>query len=110
MPDDTEEDFRARRWKLPPEAFAIAPDREPDPTDLIDQHTWTELTWLADDVSLRTSEHHGSTLRAANELWGYWVSLTLDVQSLLADPREDALALGCLAVTDELQASSYAAL
>lgn len=103
-------DFRSVRQKLPPEAFAIGPKREPDPTDLIDIDTWRAITGLPDDVSLRTSDHHGSTLRNAYELWSHWPALTLELQSLVPDPREDALCLASLTVSDELQASLYAAL
>lgn len=103
-------DYRWRRSMLPPEAFVVAPAREPDPTDLIDKRTWTELTSLPDDVSLRTSNHHGSALSNANAFWARWVSLVLDVQSLVPEAREDALSTSCLLVSDELQASTYLAL
>ena len=108
--NEPQDDFRSNRRKLPPEAFAIAPEREPDPSDLIDPSTWSAISTLPDDVSLRTSDHHGTTVRQAYDLWGHWTGLVLDVQSLATDPREDALALACLNVTDELQASIYAAL
>jgi len=103
-------DFRSGRRKLPPEAFAIGPARDPEPTDLIDAPTWHGITSLPDDVSIRTSDHHGETLRRAYELWSHWPGLTLDLQSLVADPREDALALALMIMSDELQASLYAAL
>jgi len=104
------EDFRLERYKLPPEAFAIGPEKEQEPTDLIDQETWRNLVWLPDDVSLRTSEHHGTLLRRANQFLGYWCSLILELQSLVADPREDAIALTCLHAHDDFQASLYTAL
>jgi hypothetical protein len=104
------EDFRSVRQKLPPEAFAIGPEREPDPTDLIDASTWSIITSLPDDVALRTSDHHGTTLRHAYDLWSHWPGLTLDLQSLVPDPKEDGLALASLTVSDELQASLYSAL
>jgi hypothetical protein len=103
-------DFRSRRYKLPAEAFALVPDPEPVPGDLIDRATWTDLTWLADDVSFRTSDHHGALLRNADEVYRHWVGFVLDVQALPEDPREDALALASLVVGDELQASLYLAL
>lgn len=99
--------FRFRRYKLPPEAFLIGPEREPEPTDLIDAETWGEITTLPDDVSLRTSEHHGTLLRTANELVGHWTEMVLDIQSLTQNPRDDALALACLDISDDLQASVY---
>ena len=106
----TAQDFRFKRYKLPPEAFAIGPEKEPEPTDMVDEETWRNLVWLTDDVSLRTSEHHGTLLRQANQFVGYWIALVLDLQSLVADPREDALALTCLDAHDDFQASLYSML
>lgn len=103
-------DFREHRAKLPSEAFAIAPDQEPDPSDPIREDVWTSLVFLPDDVSFRTTDHHGALFHQAYETWGNWVSLVLDVQGVTTDPRDDALALACLNVSDELQASTYLAL
>src|SRR5262249_31140244 len=103
-------DFRSTRIKLPPEAFAIQPEQPTPPTDLIDEHSWAGIVHLADDVSIFTSDHHGTLFQNAYELWGLWVALVLDLQSLLPDPSGDALALSCFIVTDELQSSAYAAL
>ena len=103
-------DFATRRVKLPPEAFAIGPGVEPEPTDPVDQHTWSGIVQLADDVSLRTSEHHGSFLKSAYDIWGYWVSTGLDVQSLVSDPGNDPLSVAFINASDEMQASTYAAL
>lgn len=99
--------FRFKRYKLPPEAFLIGPEREPDPTDLIDAKTWGHITTLPDDVSLRTSEHHGTLLLNANELVSHWITMVCDIQSIVSDPREDALALACLNAYDDLRASIY---
>jgi hypothetical protein len=65
------------------------------------------LAYLPDDVSIRTSDHHGTLLKQANDAWGWWVSLVLDIQSLVEAPRDDSLSLSCILVTDELQASIY---
>jgi hypothetical protein len=101
-------DFRSSRRMLPPEAFAMAPDTEPDPSDLIAEDTWDSLIHLPDDVSLRTSNHHGTLLKRADDVWSWWVSLSLDLQSLAAHPDDDSLCLGWLTASDELQASTYA--
>jgi hypothetical protein len=77
---------------------------------MISRQAWTELVFLPDDTAIRTSEHHGTSLRRANEAWGHWVALVLDVQALVDEPRDDALALACLSAGDEFQASTYAAL
>jgi len=100
-------DFRFKRYKLPPEAFLIGPESEPEPTDLIDAETWGAITTLPDDVSLRTSEHHGLLLRNANQLVSHWVGMVLDIQSLTPTPKDDALALACLNAHDDFRASVY---
>jgi len=41
------DDFRSKRHKLPPDAFLVGPEKEPDPTDLVDEETWHNLVWLA---------------------------------------------------------------
>lgn len=99
--------FRFKRYKLPPEAFLIGPEREPEPTDLLDAETWGEIITFPDDVSLRTSEHHGTLLRNANQLVIHWIDMVSDIQSLIQNPWDDALALACLDVYDDLQASVY---
>lgn len=103
-------DFRAHRRKLPPGSFAIEPESEPSASDLIDRSTWQSVTGLPDDVSLRTSDHHGTVIRRAHDCWGEWISLVLDIQSLCDDPMSDPLAVAAMNVTDELQVSEYLAL
>jgi hypothetical protein len=100
-------DFRSIRRKLSPEDFALGPKEEPEPSDLIDEDTWSSLVHLTDDVSLRTSDHHGTLLKRADAVWGWWVSLTLDAQSLVKRSGEDPLCLSCLTVSDEMQASTF---
>lgn len=73
-------DFRKRRVKLPPDAFAIGPKTNPKPSDLIDQLTWDSLVSLPDDVSLRTSEHYGSILKEFWDAWDEWICLVLALQ------------------------------
>lgn len=63
-----------------------------------------------DDVSMRTTDYYGSAMAHAHEVWGYWVSLVLDLQSLVNVPDDDALCLAAILFGDELQASAYAAL
>lgn len=102
--------FVAVRAKLPPDAFALGPEKDPDPTDPVDQPTWAGIVHLPDDVSLRTAEHHGSVLKSVYDLWGNWVSLVLDVQALQREPANGPLAAVMLDAGDEIQASTYAAL
>lgn len=104
------QDCRARRVRLGPDSFAIAPDVEEPPSDLIDVGTWRGLVWLTDDVSLRTSDHHGTALSRALAAWGDWLTLVLDVQSLVAEPASDPLAVAAMGAAEEFQASISLAL
>jgi len=103
--DEPKTDFRERRLKLPPGSFTIEPEDEPPTSALIDRRTWVSVTGLPDDVSLRTSDHHGTVIRRAQDCWGEWISLVLDIQSLGADPTRDSLAVAAMNVADELQVS-----
>ena len=93
-------DFRSTREKLPPEAFAYGPEgSDPAPTDLVDVKTWNSVTSLPDDVSIRTSDYHGSELRTMNQLWGSFIEPP--------DADQDAMFHTMLDVADELQACVY---
>ena len=69
-------DFRARRKVLTQRDFAITRKRPRKPTDRIDQETWYDLVVLPDDVAIRTSNHHGATLRQLDELSQAWIMST----------------------------------
>ncbi len=103
-------DFRLHRAKLPRSAFAIAVGREKKPPDPIDKKTWSSITNLPDDVSLRTSDFHGTAVREAHELWGHWVALCLDLRSVIESSADDPIYEVSLTFGDELQASLYAVL
>jgi hypothetical protein len=76
----TPNDFRSVRVKLPPEAFALSTGEDPPPSDLIPEETWDSIIHLPDDVSLRTSDHYGTSLKDLWDFWGDWVTLVLDLQ------------------------------
>lgn len=103
-------DFREHRRKLPPGSFAIEPESESSASDLIDRSTWHGVTGLPDDVSLRTSDHHGTVLQQAHDCWSDWIALVLDIQGLCDDAMRDPLAVAAMNVADELQVSVYLAL
>jgi hypothetical protein len=51
------------------------------------QRTWHQLTVLADDVAIRTSNHHGTELRQFTELTGAWIeSVDMHSNPQLIDP------------------------
>jgi hypothetical protein len=87
-PAHRDEDFRTYRRKLPPQAFAI----------------------FEGDVTLRTADHHGVSLKHAYEAWGFWVCLVLDAQRLADDLSTDPLVVASSGAVDEFQASIHAAL
>lgn len=96
------DDFRAVRMVLEPDDFALSSGEEPPPSDLVDEKTWRGITVLPDDVSIRTSNHHGSLLKTLHDLWGAWVEAVGWDQDPLYDTMLDA--------TDEFQAATFNAL
>ena len=100
MSEEENRDFRSIREKLPPESFFIHPDGpNPPPKDLIDQKTWDEINWLTDDVSLRTSDNHGTEIQI---LFGLWEALIGQLNI-----KEDAMSNFILDISDEFQASLF---
>lgn len=92
-------DFRAGRCRLPPEAFAIVRNGLKPPQDLIKEDTWNSIVSLTDDVSLQTSDYHGSELKVMNELWGDWI------ESL--GEKKDPMFHTMLDAGDEFQACTF---
>jgi hypothetical protein len=95
-------DFRARRVVLTDNDFAIAPKRPDRPTDIIDRATWKSIVILPDDVAIRTSNHHGTSLAQLHDLSGVWIECVGDVQDCMFPVMLDA--------ADDFQASTYNAL
>jgi hypothetical protein len=81
----------------------VHPD-EPDdePEDLVEKEVWDEITWLTDDVSLRTSDTYGTELKAMNELWG----AAIEMSEKQGDPWFHVV----LDVADNLQAALFNAM
>jgi len=97
------DDFRAVRIVLEPDDYALGP-RKPDlPTDLIDEETWRHIMILPDEVSVRTSDHHGKLLRELNELDSRWVEYAVG-------DDEDLLHEVLIYMMDEFDAILYNAL
>ncbi len=93
-------DFRNERYKLPPEAFAIGPDGpDPEPKDIIERDIWRGIIFLPDDVSMRTSDNHGTELKAMYELWGLIIEFTLEKRDTIFYILPD--------ISDSLQASLF---
>jgi len=92
-------DFRQSRVRLPPEAFAIASGPDLPPRDLIKKSVWASIVSFPDDVSIRTSDDHGTDLEAMHELWGSWI------ESCGSD--QDPVSYFMLDSADEFQASMF---
>lgn len=96
------DDFRAVRIILESDDFALAPEFDPPPTDLVDQETWNGILTLPDDVSIRTSNEYGRFLRIMHGCWEAWI----DSLAFRRDPIEGAV----LDASDEFQAAIFNAL
>lgn len=95
-------DFRAVRYKLDPDDFALSEGPDPAPTNLIDERTWSHLTHLPDDVAIRTSDHNGHRLKLLHGLWSAWVTAIGD------DPERPDELYGCmLDAADAFQCANF---
>jgi len=89
---------------LEPEDFAIVLGEESPPSDLVDKDTWYGIMTLPDDVSIRTSNHHGDLLKMLYELWGAWIEAIGEPVDI-AD--EDQLYSTIADAADEFQAATF---
>ena len=99
-----ESDFRGRRWVLTRGDFVHAPKPERPPSDLVSKSTWTGIVTLPDDVAVRTSNHHGSTLAQLEDLWGAWIESMGDIEV------HDCLSPAMLDAGDDFQSATYTSL
>ncbi len=100
------DDFRAIRIILESDDFALT-DGKPDvASDLVDEETWRHIMMLPDDVSVRTSNHHGKLIRKLNVLNGLWVEYTSGYDEDIKDILQEVL----IHIMDELDAFLFIAL
>lgn len=80
-------DSRAFRLMLEPDDFALGSD-QPDkpPSDLIDKDIWESTKSLPDDVSIRTSNEYGKTLKTLGFYWDQWNCLVGALQQEAGPP------------------------
>jgi hypothetical protein len=103
-------DFRACRLTLEPDTFAIGPDEpDPPPSDLIDRETWQSTMSLPDDVSIRTSNEYGKTLKTLWFYWSEWNCLCGALHEDAGPPKPSPVAYMASDAADELQASIFCA-
>jgi hypothetical protein len=91
-------DFRSRRV-LTRADFGYAPEPQARPSDPVKRATWNSIVTLPNDVSIRTSNYHGTTLEQLNELWGEWIKAVGDKQDCMFPVMLDA--------GDDFQAATY---
>lgn len=84
--------------------FAYAPKPQARPSDLIDEKVWRSIVTLPDDVAIRTSNHHGTTLAQLDELSSAWMLSTR------LPPYRERMSPVMLDAYDEIQASIYTSL
>jgi hypothetical protein len=97
-----DDDFRAKRTVLARKDFGYAPKPAPRPSDVITEATWKSIVTLPDDVAVRTSNYHGTTIGQLNALWGAWIESF--------GSTKDSLAAVMLDAGDDFQSATYAAL
>jgi hypothetical protein len=95
-------DFRARRRVLMRRDFGYAPKPAPRPSDLIDKATWDSVVTLPDDVAVRTTNYHGTTINQLHDLWGGWIECVGEKQDCMFPVMLDS--------GDDFQAATYNAL
>ena len=93
------QDFRAHRLVLDPGDFALGDDQpDQEPTDMISQDVWEEITTLPGDVAIRTSSHQGTRIAHLHELQLGW---------LQAMPLTGALSEAMLEASDNFDAATF---
>ncbi len=94
-------DFRSRRRVLLKSDFAVANGPERLPSDKIETEVWQNIVTLPDDVAIRTSNHHGKTLKQLENLNTAWLF------SMRMPPHRERMSPVMLDVHDEMKASLY---
>jgi hypothetical protein len=95
-------DFRARRIVLVRDDFGYAPKPAEPTSDLIDKATWNSIVTLPDDVAVRTTNYHGTTIKQLHDLWGAWIECLGDEHDCMFPVMLDA--------ADDFQAATFTAL
>src|SRR5262249_36618641 len=99
------EDFRSTRWVLDPDDFALSSgEPDPPPSDLVEENVWSGIIGLPTDVSIRTSDHHGTLLALHYGLWGGCIDLLEPLKA------KTPLFSAMLDAADEFSASTFNAL
>lgn len=95
-------DFRSRRIILEDGDFALIKKSKPLPLNQIDPGSWHHIQDLPDDVSVRTSDWHGSVLKKEVALMAAWIEKYDFKNGPISSARLDA--------HDAFQASNFARL
>jgi hypothetical protein len=82
--------------------FAIAPTRDPRPTDKIGKDTWNHIFVLPGDVPVRTTNHNGSAIKQISDLSYEWL--------LHCDGEDPIMGSVMLDAHDDFDAALYTAI
>jgi hypothetical protein len=82
--------------------FAIAPSRDPNPTDKIGKYTWNHIFTLPDDVAVRTTNHNGKAIKQISDLTYEWL--------LHCDGEDPIMGPVMLDAHDDFDAALYTAI
>ena len=92
-------DFRAARYVLEPDDFALSDGPDRSPTDLIDETAWRGIMDLPGDVAIRTTSYQGTRAAILHDLFGAWVEARPQKPDIVAD--------GMLDAADNFQAATF---
>jgi hypothetical protein len=92
-------DFRAARYVLEPDDFALSDGPDRPPTDLIDETAWRGIMDLPGDVAIRTTSYQGKRAAILHDLLGAWVEAMPEKPDIVADGMSDA--------ADNFQAATF---
>lgn len=103
-------DFRARRFILEEDDYGLIAEAEPEPYDVVDRETWRSIQALPEEVSVFTSDLHGSLLKRQHQTWAGWIDRVC--RWMDKSRRRPAMPLGhaMLDTADEFQAATFALL
>ena len=82
--------------------FAWAPKPDAPASDRVHKTTWSSIVTLPDDVAVRTSNHHGTTLQQLYDLWGAWIESIGE--------NNDTMSSAMLDAGDDFQSATYTAM
>lgn len=103
-------DFRARRFILEEDDYGLIAEAEPEPYDVVDREIWRSIQTLPEEVSVITSDLHGSLLKRQYQTWSEWIERVCRWMDKTRRRPKTPLAHAMLDTADEFQAATFALL